>query len=61
MADLTYCQLSMQKPVSQRMKYRGNFLSTVMDVVHISKVATAWNLKVRAELESAWLPFTNPE
>lgn len=61
MADKIYCQLSVQKSVLQRMKYRGNFLTAVTDIVQMSKISTALNLKMRAELESAWLPFTNPE
>lgn len=61
MADKTYCQLSVQKSVLQRLKYRGNFLTAVMDIVQMRKISTALNLKMRAELESAWLPFTKPE
>lgn len=51
MADKTYCQLSMQKPVSRRMKYRGSFLTAVRDTVQMSKISTARNLRMRAELE----------
>lgn len=61
MVDKTYCQLSVQKSVLQGLKYRGYSLTAVTDIVQMRKISTALHLKMRAELESAWLPFTNPE